>query len=218
MLDNRTIGDSVYEKIKYDIVHLTLKPGEKLSEVSLAEKYGISKAPIRVALRKLQEEGLIVIRPQSGSIVSPISISRAVNIIDIRLLLEPYAAAHAVQNLTKEDLRYLEERFKLLDIMVPGSEERSQFISKVDIELHGMIQDRSGNPMIREILSRYASEIQRIRRANIEWRNRMGPSEQEMRYIFAAITQRDAEKAAEAMRIHLNNIRTALLNLPNQSE
>ena len=216
MLDNRTIGDSVYEKIKYDIVHLTLKPGEKLSEASLAEKYGISKAPIRVALRKLQEEGLIVIRPQSGSIVSPIS--RAVNIIDIRLLLEPYAAAHAVQNLTKEDLRYLEERFKLLDIMVPGSEERSQFISKVDIELHGMIQDRSGNPMIREILSRYASEIQRIRRANIEWRNRMGPSEQEMRYIFAAITQRDAEKAAEAMRIHLNNIRTALLNLPNQSE
>ena len=102
--------------------------------------------------------------------------------------------------------------------MVPGSEERSQFISKVDIELHGMIQDRSGNPMIREILSRYASEIQRIRRANIEGRNRMGPSEQEMRYIFAAITQRDAEKAAEAMRIHLNNIRTALLNLPNQSE
>ena len=202
MLDNRTIGDSVYEKIKYDIVHLTLKPGEKLSEASLAEKYGISKAPIRVALRKLQEEGLIVIRPQSGSIVSPISISRAVNIIDIRLLLEPYAAAHAVQNLTKEDLRYLEERFKLLDIMVPGSEERSQFISKVDIELHGMIQDRSGNPMIREI----------------EWRNRMGPSEQEMRYIFAAITQCDAEKAAEAMRIHLNNIRTALLNLPNQSE
>ena len=89
MLDNRTIGDSVYEKIKYDIVHLTLKPGEKLSEASLAEKYGISKAPIRVALRKLQEEGLIVIRPQSGSIVSPISISRAVNIIDIRLLLEP---------------------------------------------------------------------------------------------------------------------------------
>ena len=199
-------------------MQLTLKPGEKLSEASLAEKYGISKAPIRVALRKLQEEGLIVIRPQSGSIVSPISISRAVNIIDIRLLLEPYAAAHAVQNLTKEDLRYLEERFKLLDIMVPGSEERSQFISKVDIELHGMIQDRSGNPMIREILSRYASEIQRIRRANIEWRNRMGPSEQEMRYIFAAITQRDAEKAAEAMRIHLNNIRTALLNLPNQSE
>ena len=45
MLDNRTIGDSVYEKIKYDIVHLTLKPGEKLSEASLAEKYGISKAP-----------------------------------------------------------------------------------------------------------------------------------------------------------------------------
>ena len=218
MLDNRTIGDSVYEKIKYDIVHLTRKPGEKLSEASLAEKYGISKAPICVALRKVQEEGLMVIRPQSGSIVSPISISRAVNIIDIRLLLEPYAAAHAVQNLTKEDLRYLEERFKLLDIMVPGSEERSQFISKVDIELHGMIQDRSGNPMIREILSRYASEIQRIRRANIEWRNRMGPSEQEMRYIFAAITQRDAEKAAEAMRIHLNNIRTALLNLPNQSE
>ena len=56
MLDNRTIGDSVYEKIKYDIVHLTLKPGEKLSEASLAEKYGISKAPIRVALRKLQED------------------------------------------------------------------------------------------------------------------------------------------------------------------
>ena len=172
MLDNRTIGDSVYEKIKYDIVHLTLKPGEKLSEASLAEKYDISKAPIRVALRKLQEEGLIVIRPQSGSIVSPISISRAVNIIDIRLLLEPYAAAHAVQNLTKEDLRYLEERFKLLDIMVPGSEERSQFISKVDIELHGLIQDRSGNPMIREILDmplKSSESVEPISSGETEW-------------------------------------------------
>lgn len=218
MLENRTIGDSVYEKIKHDIIHLTLKPGEKLSEASLAEKYGISKAPVRVALRKLQEEGLIVIRPQSGSTVSPISIERAVNIIDIRLLLEPYAAAHAVPNLTDEDIRYLSEQFQMLDIMVPGSDERSHFISKVDIELHGLIQDRSGNPMIREILSRYASEIQRIRRANIEWRNRMSPSEQEMRYIFAALTQRDAQKAAEAMTIHLNNIRTALLNLPGHQE
>ena len=49
MLDNRTIGDSVYEKIKYDIVHLTLKPGEKLSEASLAEKYGISAHSRRFA-------------------------------------------------------------------------------------------------------------------------------------------------------------------------
>ena len=68
MLEKKTIGDSAYEQIKYDIIHLQLAPGEKLSEVMLSKRYNVSRAPIRDALRRLQEDGLIDIRPQSGSI------------------------------------------------------------------------------------------------------------------------------------------------------
>lgn len=214
LFENHTIGDSVYEKIKYDIIHLILAPGEKLSEALLAEKYGVSRAPIRVALRRLQGDGLIVIRPQSGSIVSPISIERALNVIDIRILLEPPSIIRAIPNITDADITYMSELFTRLGIMTPGSPERSRFMSEVDIELHTLIQKRSGNPLVFEILNRYAAEIQRIRRANIQWQNRMIPSEQEMRQIFAAICQRDAETAADAMQVHLHNIRETLLQLP----
>lgn len=217
MLHKHTIGDSVYEKIKYDIIHLHLAPGEKLSEAMLSQKYEVSRAPVRVALGRLQEDGLIDIRPQSGSIVSPISIERALSVIEVRLLLEPYAIEKAVPNLTDEDLRHLDTLFMQLDMMMPGSPERSRYISEVDIELHELIQQRSGNLIIPEIIMRYAGEIQRIRRANIQWKNRMIPSEQEMRHIFAALKQRDKDAARQAMYIHLNNIRETLLKLPEQS-
>ena len=216
MFENQTIGDAAYEQIKHDIIHLVLAPGEKLSEASLAKKYNISRAPIRVALRRLNEEGLIEIRPQSGSIVMPISVERALDIIDVRLLLEPYAVTLAVPHITDEDIAHLDEMFMRLDYMEPGSQERSRFISVVDIELHHLLQHRSGNAIIPEIIDRYASEIQRIRRANIQWKNRMNPSEQEMRHIFAAIKNRDVQETTQAMRFHLSKIRDALLALPTQ--
>ena len=213
MLEKKTIGDSAYEQIKYDIIHLQLAPGEKLSEVMLSKRYNVSRAPIRDALRRLQEDGLIDIRPQSGSIVCPISIERAVDILDVRLLLEPYAVGKAIENITDDDIHHLDILFAQLNSMPSGSEERSRFVSSVDIELHSLLQERSGNRIIPDILDRYASEIQRIRRATIKWRNRMVPSEQEMRHIFEAIRTRNTDVAVNAMITHLNNIRATLLTL-----
>ena len=213
MLEKKTIGDSAYEQIKYDIIHLQLAPGEKLSEVMLSKRYNVSRAPIRDALRRLQEDGLIDIRPQSGSIVCPISIERAVDILDVRLLLEPYAVGKAIENITDDDIHHLDILFAQLNSMPSGSEERSRFVSSVDIELHSLLQERSGNRIIPDILDRYASEIQRIRRATIKWRNRMVPSEQEMRHIYEAIRTRNTDVAVNAMITHLNNIRATLLTL-----
>ena len=218
MIEKQTIADFVYEQIKHDIIQLRLAPGEKLSEVTLSQKYNVSRAPIRVALRRLQGDGLIEIRPQSGSIICPISIDRALNIIDVRLLLEPYAVKRAISHITNADINYLDDMFLHLDQMEPGSDERSKYVSSVDIELHSLLQTRSGNRVIPEIINRYASEIQRIRRANIQWRNRMGPSEQEMRQIFAAVKSRDVKCAERAMVIHLQNIRTALSTLIDQND
>ncbi len=213
MLEKQTIGDSAYEQIKYDIIHLNLAPGEKLSETKLSQKYNVSRAPIRSALRRLQEDGLIDIRPQSGSIVCPISIERAMDILDVRLLLEPYAVRQAIPHITDNDIFHIEMLFAQLDALPLGSPERSLFVSSVDIELHSLLHVRSGNSIIPEIISRYGSEIQRIRRANIQWRNRIVPSEQEMRRIFSAVKSRNTEEAAEAMRVHLQNIRTTLETL-----
>ena len=84
------------------------------------------------------------------------------------------------------------------------------------IYVEGRIRTRSWDDQNGQ--KRYATEIQRIRRANIEWRNRMIPSEQEMRRIFAAIKARDAEEAAEAMRVHLKNIREALCDPDKDSD
>ena len=72
-----TIGDSVYEQLLEEILTLQYLPGEKLSEILLAEKYGVSRAPVRNALGRLEQDGLVRIKPQSGTIVSEISIQKA---------------------------------------------------------------------------------------------------------------------------------------------
>ena len=214
-----TIADSVYEQIRHDIIHLHLAPGERLSEASLAERYQVGRAPIRVALRRLNEDGMIDIRPQSGSIVSPISFERALSIIDVRLILEPYCVRLAIPRITEEEIAYLEERFLYLDQLAEqGSPDYSQKVSEVDIELHHLLQTKSGNIIIPEIINRYAGEIQRIRRANSKWKNRTPASAREMRAIFEAVKRRDTEAAMEAMASHLGNTRKALLQLSQEAD
>ena len=88
MLEVKKISDYVYDAILKNIVELKYAPGEKISETMLSKELGVSRAPIKTALSKLEAKKLVEIRPQYGTFISRISPERAKNICEIRILLE----------------------------------------------------------------------------------------------------------------------------------
>lgn len=203
-----SISASVYERLLNDIITLHFRPGEKLSETQLSENYNVSRAPIRVALQKLQEDGLVEIRPQSGSVVSPVSVRRTVEILDIRLLLEPYALRLAFPNFTQRDIAELGQKLSYGSMMAPLSDERKQYFTDLDTDFHQLICNRSNNSVIPEILQKYGLEFARMRNiiAELSPQNRSDRPiaiEFELKEIYAAIKMQDVESACAALTSHL---------------
>ena len=208
MLKSQTLADIIYMKIKEEIVELELRPGEKLSEVQLAKKFQVSRAPVRDAVRKLHQDNLVLVKPQIGTIVSPISLEKAMNICELRLLLEPYAAEIAARNITESDQNLLNEQFLQLDLYV--GETKRKCVHETDLMLHRTILRLSGNKELYRIIDRYTDEINRIKRATAKLANRLAPTEQEMREIYNALRQKNPQAAKEAMQLHITNLTKAI--------
>jgi GntR family transcriptional regulator, rspAB operon transcriptional repressor len=204
------ISEKVYDELRRDILEARIPPGEKLSEVQLANRFGVSRAPVRDAITRLQQDHLVQVKPQIGTIVSPISEETISNVLEVRILLEPHAAEKAAANFTDEDREILSYHFDRLSKLDPDSEARKRKLYETDALLHNLIWDRCGNPEIKFILDRYRGEIQRIRLSNAELGNRLAPSEQEIRAIFEALDRGDGAETARALGLHLENIRKAL--------
>ena len=206
----KTLTEEVYEQLRDDIIQLRIKPGEKVSEAKLAKKYNVSRAPIRNAIQKLQQEELVLIRPQIGTIIMPISLKRARDVLEVRLILEKFAVEKAAEKITDADLEELEQRFQELDREGISTEDRGQLLFSTDMFLHQTIWRLCGNEEIIQILNNYPESIKRIRLATLELDNRLVPSRDEMYAIYQALKHRDPRKAREAMEDHIINISNSI--------
>ncbi|MDI6870809.1 MAG: GntR family transcriptional regulator [Bacillota bacterium] len=209
MFEKKTTADYIYETIRNDIVELRYKPGEKLSEVQLAQRYKVSRAPVRDSLNRLEREGLVVVRPQIGTIISPISPRKIIDICQVRLLLEPYAAGVAAERITEAEKRELARHFDALLNGGAEGEERRALVFEADTMLHQTIWTLCGNKEIYSILSGYRDEIRRTRLATANFANRLPLSEQETVTIYKTLMDRDAEAARKAMQQHISNLAEA---------
>ena len=205
-----TIGHQVYGTLRQQILDMAFRPGEKLSEAQLAEKYRVSRAPVRDAIRQLAQEGLVQVKPQVGTIVSAVSPADALSICEVRFLLEPYAAGVAANRLRDAELRALQSDFQKLTHADGGSAQRRNPIFAADLRLHRAIWAACGNPQIATILNGYVEQMNRIRRATALFADRLQPSEAEIRRIMEALTARDAAAARRAMRTHIAHIQQAI--------
>lgn len=205
-----TIGDQVYKALRREIIEMRIKPGEKLSEVQVAERFNVSRAPVRDAIRRLQQENLVLVKPQVGTIVSQIVPDQATEICEVRLLLEPHATFVAAGRVSEADLDLLRVAFDRMLTLPEGSEERRELVFKTDNNLHKTIWISGNNREIDNILNRYMDRMRRIQLATVELANRLTPSEREMRQIFEGLQARDAERARDAMKVHLLNIKKAI--------
>ena len=218
-VEARTVTDAVYDALYHDIINLRFQPGEKLSEARLAELYGVSRDPVRKSISRLIQDGLLISRPQCGTIVSGISIQQGMDMCEIRCLMETYAVRKAVENISEETLQALLAEHRDIERRMAGddSERIKQEIYSLDDRMHKAIYEASGNSMIESVIGSYDFIIKRIQIANMKWHKRKTATMKEMGAILEALEARDTDRAVNAMSIHIDNIRKTVA-LPTEEK
>ena len=207
-----SLADQVFEKLEDDIVYGVYKRGEVLTELKLAESLGVSRTPIREALRRLEQERMIE-DSGKGSIVLGITKEDLLDIMDIRLRIEGLACRYAAENITPEGI---EELTHLIDLQEfyqsKGDVARLQ---TVDDEFHAAICRLSCRNVIYDTLIPLYRKTRLYRKLAMEDTERSPKTLQEHREIFQAIISGDGPKAKTLMKQHIENAKNHMMGSVN---
>jgi DNA-binding GntR family transcriptional regulator len=201
------LGDEVYNAIYSRLMSHKIPPGGRISVDSLVRELGVSQTPIREALSRLETQGLVVKTHLIGySAADQLNRSRLEQLYELRLLLEPFAAAKAAVTITDASIENLEstaQQMKALETEDPQV-AYGQFAQR-DSEFHDLIATSSGNDLVREALSSLHTHVH-LFRLFYHSQTTTEANEEHAR-IIAALRRRDAEAAADAMRTHIERSR-----------
>ena len=197
------LREVVFHTLRKAIIQGELQPGERLMEVSLANKLGGSRTPVREAIRMLELEGLVHIIPNKGAFVEGVTLQDVKDIYEIRTLLEGLCARWAAERITQEQLEELEEIVFLSDFHY--SKENWDQILELDNRFHEMVYEACASKELTRVLRDYHHYLQRIRRITLEEKARAHASINEHRAIAEALKARDARTAEECARLHIRN-------------
>lgn len=204
-----SLTDRLADKIRTEILTGVIAPGTIVVEPRLAEQYAVSKTPVREALRMLCSEGLLTVLPKKGYLVRTMGLNDVQETLDVRMLLEPHAAAATATFLTAQVASQLRQH---LDAQAEISTSDPLKAMKAAQEFHQLIGEASRNTRISQILNQCLTETARAHHVLPGLQHYIGaPTElAEHEAIYAAIIASDAQAADTAMRIHLRSIRTAM--------
>lgn len=195
-----------YEWIKEEIESGRVKMGEPMTEMSLVKKIGVSRTPIREAMRVLEQEGYITIISNKGAFVSEISINDIKEIYEIRKLLEPFAALSAAVRMPNCDIDAMEREWKALYGLFKrtGSADISK-VAALDIKLHMTLANYASNRRIGAIISSYHVQIKRFQRLSVQSLDDMQNSIEQHISIIECLKRRRPEELRTCLYDHIVN-------------
>ncbi|MBQ6848380.1 MAG: GntR family transcriptional regulator [Clostridia bacterium] len=204
MITHKTISlaDQVFDQIEKDILSGKYSRGEIITESKLSIELGVSRTPIREALRRLSQEHLIE-ESGKGSVVVGISENDLDDIFLIRKQLECEAAAMATKNHTAEQLAELKETLELQEFYVTKSD--TEHIKHMDNKFHRILYKLTGSNTFYDILVPLHKKIQKYRKASLQNGSRAEASVLEHRKIYEAIADRNEQLAAKYALEHIEN-------------
>ena len=203
-----SLADQVFEKLENDIIHGVYPRGEFLTELKLVEQLGVSRTPIREALRRLEQERLIE-DTGKGSKVLGITEDDLLDIMHIREKIEGVSAYYACINMTDEGLKELEHIIDLQDFYL--SKNDTEHLRLADDMFHDAICELSRRTVIRDTLVPLHRKTRRYRKTAITDKQRAASSLQEHKAILAAMQAGDPDKVKEAMDYHISKVKENLL-------
>jgi DNA-binding GntR family transcriptional regulator len=195
---HQTLREKILETIRDAILKGTLVPGEKVAEPELAERFGISRTPIREAFRQLESEGYLTVIPRKGAVVTSLSERDIQEFYSIKSILEGYAARIAAERLSERDLERLETINERLAQLAREGDVKTFF--RVHSEFHELFIRAAGNDKLLELINQLLLKFNRLRMASLSLPGRMEISVQEHRKIIEAFKERDGEKADGLVR------------------
>ena len=203
-----SLATQVFEKLEEDIITGVYPRGEILTELKLVEQLGVSRTPIREALRRLEQERLIA-DSGKGSVVLGITLEDLVDIMDIRQRIEGLAAYYAAKNLTPEGKKELQQISELQDFYFAKQDVEN--LRKMDDKFHDMIYHLSNRPVLRDTLLPLHRKSQRYRKISIEDKSRLARSIEEHKEIYKAIVAGNAELASELITSHITKAKENMI-------
>jgi len=206
---SNTLHSRVFNQIRNDILNGVYEPGESLIETKLSEELGVSRTPIREALRQLELEGLVQSVPNKGVTVKGVSSQDIQDIYTIRMLIEGLAARWAAEKITPEELEELQEAVDLEEFYTI-KEDYKQLL-KFDTRFHDIIYRASKSMPLMHTLSTFHHYIQKARKLSMSSPRRAREVLEEHKAILQAIIDRDANRAEMLTTQHVRNASMNLL-------
>ena len=205
-----SLADQIFERLENDILTGVYPRGSVLTELSLSEDLGVSRTPIREAMRRLEQEHLVELSSK-GVIVLSITFEDAMIIYDIRIQCEGLAAKACAQHITDDQILEMKELLELQEFyMQKGDSEK---VKNIDSQFHQMIYQYTNSPVYADTLAPLHRKTQKFRKAAVSSSGSAGDSYAEHYRIFEAIAAKDPDAAEDAMQEHVQHARNRLAHL-----
>ena len=210
------LRDVVFQTLREAILKGDLRPGERLMELQLAAKLGVSRTPIREAIRMLEQEGLAVTIPRKGAEVARMTEKNMEDVLQIREALDDLAVQVACDKMTEDQLKNLTLAAKNFENAIQTGN-----LSKIvayDVEFHDIIYESTDNPKLVTLLNNLREQIYRYRVEYLKEKENYPMLIKEHKTILEALREKDKERVADAMRNHIRNQAEAVKNIIREQE
>lgn len=203
--ENKSLTSIIFEKIREDILNDQYKHGEKIVEAKLAESLGVSRTPVREALKQLELDGLVENIPNRGVIVKGISQQDIYDIFIIRMAIEGIAAQWAVERMSDEEIDQLKEVFELMEFYTFKGDVTKIF--ELNTKFHEIIYMATKSRYLEHVLKDFQLFIKSTRNKSLRSEGRMETALEEHKSILDAFIKKDAPTAVLMLTKHITNSR-----------
>ncbi|SDK86128.1 GntR family transcriptional regulator [Natronincola ferrireducens] len=205
----KPLREIVFQYLREAILEGKLEPGKRLMEIQLAEELGVSRTPVREAIRKLELEGLVIMVARKGAYVADVSVRDMIEVLEIRGALEGLAASLAAERMGEEEVERLKEIAK--EFRQCHIEEDVEGMIQKDVEFHDAIFYSTKNHKLYQISQSLREQIYRFRVRYISEYNKSEELVMEHEKIYKAISERDVKKAYTYGMEHIENLAKHML-------
>ena len=203
------LRDVVFNTLRQAILTGEMKPGERLMEIHLANKLGVSRTPIREAIRKLELEGLVIMIPRRGAEVAQITWKNLKDVLEVRRALDVLAIELACERMEREELDRLYQACEYFKKATESQDAR--VIAEADVDLHDIIVKATRNNRLIQLVNNLSEQMYRYRFEYIKDSSQHQNLIDEHRIIYQSIVCKDKKTAADAARTHIDNQEKAIM-------
>lgn len=203
------LRDVVFNTLRQAILTGRLKPGERLMELHLADRMGVSRTPIREAIRKLELEGLVIMIPRRGAEVAKITEKGLRDVLEVRRALDALAVELACDRMTEEDKNRLQQACDKFE--QSAAVEAIREIAEADVEFHDIIVASTGNERLIQLVNNLAEQMYRYRFECLKDASNHLLLLQEHKLILKSIFAGNKTLAAETAKKHINTQEDAII-------